>query len=440
MNVVVIFLFCAILIGCVVTGHSIIGALLVGLALFVIYGRWQGHSRKALWEMSVSGVRTVKNILITFLFIGMLTALWRASGCIATIICYTSGFITPSVFLLVTFLLCSGLSFLTGTSFGTAATVGVICMSIARTLQLDVFWVGGAILSGAFFGDRCSPVSTSCLLVCDLTKTEIYDNIRRMMKTALVPFLCACLIYLGAGFLTRGAGGNVDVYGLFRPAFAIHPLCLLPAAVILVLAFLKVSVRKTMGASILTALPIAIFLQHLSAGEALRTLVTGFSAADPQVAAVMDGGGILSMVRVACIVCIASCYSGLFRGTRLLDFMEKALRKLARRTHPFFSVLLTSVPASMISCNQTLAIMLTHQLCEGLGMKKEKLALSLEDTVVMIAALVPWSIAGTVPLDSIGAPYICLLAGVYLYLVPLWQGIVHLRKIRKSPVSFPPGV
>ncbi len=441
MNAIIIVLFCVVLIGCVAAGKSVIGALLIGLALFVFYGKWQKHSWRSLWEMSLSGVKTVRNILITFLFIGMLTALWRASGCIASIICYTSGFITPSVFLLVTFLLCSGLSFLTGTSFGTAATVGVICMSIARTMQMDVFWVGGAILSGAFFGDRCSPVSTSCLLVCDLTKTDIYENIRRMMKTALVPFLCSCLIYLGAGFLTRGGGGDVDVYGLFRPEFSIHPLCLLPAAVILVLAFLKVSVRKTMGASILTALPIAIFLQHLSAGEALRTLVTGFSAADPQVAAVMDGGGILSMVRVACIVCIASCYSGLFRGTGLLDFLEKGLRTLARKTHPFFSVLVTSVPSSMISCNQTLAIMLTHQLCERLGMKKEALALYLEDTVVMIAALIPWSIAGTVPMDSIGAPYICLLGGVYLYLVPLWQGLVHFRKVcrrkRKTSISFP---
>ena len=162
---------------------------------------------------------------------------------------------------------------------------------------------------------------------------------------------------------------------------------------------------------------------------ALKTLIFGFHAADSQVAAVMDGGGILSMLRVACIVCIASCYSGLFRGTGLLDFMEAGLKRLARKTHPFYSVLLTSVPASAISCNQTLAIMLTHQLCERLGLKKEYLALYLEDTVVMIAALIPWSIAGTVPLDSIGAPVICLLGGVYLYLVPLWQGVVHLRRV-----------
>ena len=429
MNAIVIVLFCAVLIGCVATGKSVIGALLIGLALFVLYGKYRGHSWKALWEMSLSGVKTVSNILITFLFIGMLTALWRASGCIASIICYTSGFITPAVFLLLTFLLCSGLSFLTGTSFGTAATIGVICMSIARTMQMDVFWIGGAILSGAFFGDRCSPVSTSCLLVCDITKTDIYENIRRMMRTAFVPFLCSCLIYLIAGFATRENGGAVDVYGLFRPEFTIHPLCLLPAAVILILAFLRVGVRKVMGASILTALPIAIFLQHLPVTAALKTLIFGFHAADSQVAAVMDGGGILSMLRVACIVCIASCYSGLFRGTGLLDFMEAGLKRLAKKTHPFYSVLLTSVPASAISCNQTLAIMLTHQLCERLGLKKEYLALYLEDTVVMIAALIPWSIAGTVPLDSIGAPVICLLGGVYLYLVPLWQGVVHLRRV-----------
>ena len=115
--------------------------------------------------MALGGVKTVSGILLTFLVIGVLTAFWRASGTIPVIVCYASGLIRPSVFLLMSFLLNCGISFLTGTSFGTAATMGVICASMGSAMHISPVLTGGAVLSGAFFGDRCSPLSTSALLV-----------------------------------------------------------------------------------------------------------------------------------------------------------------------------------------------------------------------------------------------------------------------------------
>ena len=128
--------------------------------------------------MALDGVLTVRNILITFLLIGILTALWRAAGTIAVIVSYASALIRPSVFLLMTFLLNCAVSVLMGTSFGTSATMGVICATMGTALGVDIRLIGGAVLSGVLFGDRCSPVSTSALLVAELTGTSVFDNIR----------------------------------------------------------------------------------------------------------------------------------------------------------------------------------------------------------------------------------------------------------------------
>ena len=197
-------MFCGGLLLCLLLDWSILYALLAGLLLFLLYGRRKGFGWKALLGMALAGVKTVKNILITFLLIGVLTALWRAAGTIPVIVCYAARLIRPGVFLVMTFLLNAGVSVLTGTSFGTAATIGVICAAMGATMGVDARLTGGAVLAGAFFGDRCSPVSTSALLVSELTKTDIYGNIRRMLRTALVPFLLSVAFYFALGLFTAG--------------------------------------------------------------------------------------------------------------------------------------------------------------------------------------------------------------------------------------------
>ena len=139
------------------------------------------------------------------------------------------------------------------------------------------------------------------------------------------------------------------------------------------------------------------------------------------------GGGIRSMATPLCIVSVSSTFSGLFDGTGLLDGLKEAAHKLAEKITPFGSLFGVSILTSMISCNQSLAIMLSHSLCEE-DFTDWDLAIGMENTVVVIAPLIPWSIAGTVPLASLGAPPAALLAACYLYLIPLWNLVVNLRR------------
>ena len=419
MEVLTIGIFCALLIICIITGKSILYALLAGLIIFGLYGKKQGYSWRQISRMALQGAWKVKNILLTFILIGMLTALWRQAGTIPAIICYTVRLIKPSTFLLMTFLLNCLISVLTGTALGTAATIGVVCATMASALGIPSWMTGGAILSGVYFGDRCSPVSTSALLVAELTETGIYTNIKNMIKSALAPFTITCILYLTVSIQLHGKTEMPDLGHAFGSEFRLSWIALLPAAVILLLSVVQAGVKIAMIASIVTAIPVCIGLQNMAFTELPELVLNGFHSTDVTVAAMLNGGGITSMLKVGAIVCISSSYSGIFQATGILNGFQKMVCLLADRTKPYFAVLVTSILTSVMACNQTLAIMLTGQLCSRTEPDKLRFANNLEDSAVLIAPLVPWSIACAVPLTAAGAPGYSVLFAVFLYLLPL---------------------
>jgi len=432
-EILILSLFCAALLVCLLLDVSILYALLLGLFLFLFYGQRRGFALSELGKMALEGVMKVKNILITFVLIGVLTALWRDAGVISVIVCYAARLIHPPLFILMAFLLNCLISFLTGTAFGTAATMGVICMTIASALGVSPLPVGGAVLAGSFFGDRCSPVSTSALLVSELTKTSIFDNIRRMLRSCLVPLLISCGLYALWGFISTPSGDLPDLNALFSREFTLSWICLLPAAVLLILSLLKVNVKLAMALCILATLPVSLFIQHTPALHLPMVMFRGFQAADPEVSSMLSGGGILSMLKVSAIVCLSSSYSGIFEKTGLLNAAQRGIDALTQRSTSFVSVLLTSILSGVVACNQTLTIMITHQLCRQTEPDSQRLALYLEDTAVVISPLIPWSIACAVPLTTIGVSSSCVLTAFFLYLLPLWQLICSfLEKHRKS--------
>lgn len=415
-----LILFILSLIICIVADFSVVYALFAGLIIFSGYAAIKGYKLKSICKMILNGAKTSKNILIVFLLVGVLTALWRDCGTIPTIIAYTVNLINPQSFIFMTFALCCLISFLIGTSFGSAATMGVICVTMGMAMGANPILTGGAMLSGVLFGDRCSPVSTSALLVSELTGTNIYENIKYMFKTAAVPFILTSIIYIIAGLFSHTGESTTDIAELFAKEVTITPLALIPAAVILILALFKVKTRYSMLYSIIAAFFVSLFVQKTEISELLRFIATGYKATLPELSQMLDGGGISSMIRVVLIVCISSAYSGIFNETGMLESIKSKLETLSSKIGGFTVTVIVSVFTSMISCNQTLAIILTDSLCNKLNDKKQDFAIELENSVVVIAPLIPWSIAGAVPLTSAGAPTSSLLAAYFLYLLPLY--------------------
>ncbi|MBU5483400.1 Na+/H+ antiporter NhaC family protein [Clostridium sp. MSJ-11] len=416
----------------IVFNLSLLYALLFGFILFFSYGLAKNNTVKHMIQISFKGIKTVKNILIIFFMIGMLTAVWRASGTISFIIYYSTKLIVPEVFILVTFLLCCILSVLTGTSFGTAATMGVICMTMANAIGANPILVGGAVLSGSYFGDRCSPMSTSALLISELTGTNIYKNIQIMIKTSIIPFILTCAVYLIAGFLLESKGAPLEIRCLFADNFNLHWLTILPAIIIIVLSIFKVNVKITMALSIILSSIICISIQKVEFTSLFKVFITGYQSSNAELGIMLNGGGIQSMLKVSAIVCLSSSYASIFEETGLLEGIKKHINSLSNIVTPFGSVAITSFFTSMISCNQSLTIILTHQLCNKIISDDYQMANSLENTAVVIAPLIPWSIAGAVPLATISAPTSSILAACYLYILPVYNFFISYKKIHRN--------
>lgn len=432
MEILTLALFCAVLLICVILDASVLYALAAGLVIFCAYAKIKKHSFKAILKMIFDGIKTSKNVLIVFLIVGMLTASWRASGTIPFIISSAVKLINPNVFVLMTFLLCCGVSFLMGTSFGSSATIGVICMTMAYSMNINPVIAGGAMLSGVLFGDRCSPVSTSALLISELTKTDIFTNIKNMFRSAAVPFALTCVMYIILGFSAGDGGETPDLNAMFSSEFNLHWLAVIPAAVILILSLLKVKVKLAMLASIASALIIGITVQSVEILEFFKIMILGFEAETVEIKHMIDGGGLVSMLKSAVIVCLSSAYSGIFAATGLLDSLKEKTDALSKKITPYGATMVTSIFTSLISCNQTLAIILAHQLCDGCEKDKNKAAINLENSAVVISPLVPWSIAGAVPLASAGAPTASLLFAGFLYILPIYSLVTALIKSRKD--------
>lgn len=432
MKTVTLLLFIFMLFVCITADFPLVLALVAGYILFFVYSLIKGFSVKAVLKMSWNGIKTARNIIITFLLIGIMTALWRAGGTIPVIVSVSSGFITPAVFVFLTFVLNCVLSFLTGTAFGTSATMGVICMSIAKSMGIDPVIIGGAVLGGAYFGDRCSPVSTSALLTAEITGTDIYKNIKNMLKSAVVPFVLSCTVYLVYGFLyPANSFANNGVADIFSSEFQISAVYAVPAMTILVLAFFKVNVKINMLISILISAILCVFGRNIPVTDMVKFAFTGFVCHNPSLAPMINGGGVVSMLKAAAIVCISSSYSGIFRETDLLEPIKKLVAKAENKFSAYSVTLIVSIVSAMVACNQTLTIMLTNELCNHTEADKSKFALYLENSAVVVAPLIPWSIAGGVPLSSVEAPTLSIIGAVFLYLLPVYSLIIFRKKKTK---------
>lgn len=413
-------LFCLGLFTCIFTGHSIVLALIFGFCVFTGYGLLKGIGFKDLLKSALQGVRKVWKITLVMLLIGALTASWRASGTVAYIVSFAAEYIRPEIALLSAFLLNGMFSTLTGTSFGTVATMGVITMTLLTVMGYPVWLAGGTILAGVFVGDRCSPVSTSALLVCTVTQTEIYKNVALMVRTAVIPFVLASIAYLVIGFWIDSKEATLDIGKVFSEDFVLNFWTTIPAWVLIICIAFRRDIGITMILSLLSSIPVCVWLQGMDAWEFCLTVIRGFQTANEKVGVMLNGGGILSMVEVAEIVLISSTFSGLFERTGLINGIRHFIAMAARRISSFGAVVLTAVVTVGVACNQALPIMLTQQLCKDIVPDRQRLAIDIENSTVVIAPLVPWCIAGAIPLAIIGAPTASIPFAVYLWLLPLW--------------------
>lgn len=425
MDVLIAFLlFAGCMTACLILDITMILPLALGFVLFSGTALRRGFSAREILSFASESLKDSFIVIGILLLIGCLTGMWRLSGTVAYFVTMGVWVIPPRLFLLAAFLLATAMSYALGTSFGVTATAGVILMSIARAGGVDPVLAAGAILSGVYVGDRGSPAASSGNLVAVLTHTDMRKNVREMLKCSLIPFLICCAAY---GLLSAKApmqsvqNGILEMLG---SEFDLHWLCIAPAVLMLVLPFCGLSIKLSMAASLISSAAAAIFIQHAGVGECLRVMLLGYETENPELANILSGGGMSSMLEV-CIILVISCsYGSIFEHTGLLDGVNRKVGTQAEKLGRFPVMLLLGLGVSAVFCNQTIgAIMqsnLSVQMYGDSDSEKTAKMLDMENSVILVSGLVPWCIACSVPRAMLGVGAGAIPFSFYLWIVPLW--------------------
>ena len=406
-------------------------AMAAGFLAFLCAGLRRGFPLGSLLRMAAAGSRDSLIVVRVLLIIGVLTGLWRSAGTFAFLTAWGLRLIAPKFFVLAAFLFSCALSYAIGTAFGTAGTLGVTLMALARGGGVNEIAAAGAILSGIYFGDRCSPASSCAHLVAALTETDLYANIRLMMRTALLPFLLSLGFYLLLSLENPMRESGSAMLAAIEAEFSLSPWAGLPALIMLVLPLAGVKVFPAFLASILCAFFCTVFVQGMGAIPALSCALLGYHVPG-EVRVLFHGGGLVSMLEISFVVVVSGTFSGLFDGTGMLEGVQSRLGRLIARFGPFPVTAWVGTAANALFCNQTVGVMMTNQLirqpCERQGVARPELAQDLANSVVVIAGLIPWCIACSVPLSMFGVSFRAIPYSVYLYLLPLCYALTRRRK------------
>jgi len=421
-----------------IMGIPILYPLLVGIFLFSVEAVRKGHRPKDVVKMLLSGAQKTIPVIVVFIIIGMLIGLWMSSGTLSWLVYYGLKIIAPNLFLFFCFLLTCLVSIPLGTSFGTVGTIGMVLLIIAKSGNVPIAPVAGAILSGAYFGDRNSPTSSSALLVSTMTGTDLYGNLARMLKTGMPAFFVACLLFLAISPVYPLAAVDQTFVAGLPEYFRISIWNLAPLAVLIVFIFLRVKIRYAMLFSCICAFFVALFVQRFPLGTIGQAILTGFQLSGAgRVPQVIRGGGITFMFNAMTIVIASAAFSGLLARSGLIRHYETAIAAMTRKIGAYPSSIVTTLFTASLGCTQTLAIIMnTHLLSKPyaeLGKTKEDLALDIEDTVVVLAALIPWNVAGAIPLKMLDAPLSALLFAFFMWTLPILRlANLGLRRRRQT--------
>lgn len=361
------------------------------------------------WKYLEKGIlttidRSMQAVLI-LMTVGLLVGSWVAGGVIPAMIFYGLEILSPGIFLFAGCLICCIVSLSTGSSWTTAATVGIALMGIASALDVSPAMTAGAIVSGAYFGDKMSPLSDTTNLAPAVAGSTLFEHIRHMVWTVTPSLIIALIGFLVLGFMNHG-GGTADLTGVTEmqdallAEFKINPLLLIPpVCVILMVIFKAPALPGLIGGTLLGV--IAMAFQGVDPKVWMATLNYGYSSSS-EVAAVADllnQGGMQNMMWAISLILCAMMFGGILDASGMLETIANGLLKVAKGTGSLVTVtVFTCIFMNVVACDQYLAIIMPGRMYkeayEDRRLANKNLSRCLEDSGTMTSNLVPWNTCG----------------------------------------------
>ena len=436
---------------------AIFGAAVV-TALIGLYGLKVPWSQ---FEEAVgSNLKSTSSAIIILLSIGSLTATWMLSGIVPTMIWYGLKLIHPKIFIVLSFLLCAVVSLLAGSSWTTVGTVGVALFGAGTFIGIPAGWLAGAIISGAYLGDKVSPLSDTTNLSSSIAGVDLYTHVRYTLLTTL-PALVICLIAYGVVGFVVPTSSEVEVgrqLAVLKETFNISPWYLLVPCLTIFLIFKKVPAVVTLFLSALAGGILAYFAQpqiidqivgaesggiQRFFGSLMKMMSTNVSieTPDPLITRLASTSGMSGMVNTVWIIIAVMLFGGCLSACGMVETITSAIIAKVRRT----GGLVTATVLSCVFCNLTLsdqfmAILLPGNMFRDVykkfGLAPEVLSRTLEDSGTVSSVLVPWNTCAVVQSSVLGVATMAYFPfAIFCFITPLIAiGYAVLNiKIHKLP-------
>mgnify|MGYP002510849401 FL=1 len=383
------------------------------LAMGIYRTKWQ-----TLEDAIIGNKRSATPAIIILLLIGAIAGTWMASGIIPTLIYYGLKILHPSIFLPASCIICAVISLLTGSSWTTIATIGVALMGVGRALGFEDGWIAGAIISGAYFGDKISLMSDTTVLASSTVEVPLFTHIKYMLITTTPSLLIALVVFAVVGFsgATATVADTLTIEASLQQTFNISPWLLIVPLVTGLLIAKKLPAIVTLFASALMAAVAMIIAQPdivqqiaqtdvasaLNSFKAVVQVVTTSSSVETHnelLNNLVATRGMSGMMDTIWLIICAMCFGGVMYGSGMLSALSQIFLRLARRTVSVVgSTVCSGLFFNLATGDQYISIILTgrlfHQLYDERKLESRLLSRSVEDSATVTSVLIPWNSCG----------------------------------------------
>ncbi|WP_114164878.1 Na+/H+ antiporter NhaC [Exiguobacterium sp. TNDT2] len=407
------------------------------------YAYYRTRDFKRIEAAMISGIREAIMPVLILLLIGMLIGVWQMSGTVATILSIGLDTISAQWFLPSVLLITMIVSSFTGSAFTTVGTVGVALFGIGMALGISPALAAGAIVSGALFGDKMSPLSDTTNFAPAVAGVKLFDHIRFMMGTTVPAIFITLILFTLLGRSGQAADTTqiAEAQAALAGRFNLSWLTLLAPVLVAVLAFRRMPVLPTMLVGMFAGVLTAGFVQgNWNVTNWFGVMQAGFKSGveNETIAAVLDRGGLESMLWSVSLVLIALAFGGLLRELGVFQaIVDALLERLKSPGSSVLSVVLSSIGVNLLAGEQYLSILLPGQAFKqgfiARGIDPRYLSRALEDGGTVINPLIPWGVSGAFFAATLGVPVLEYAPfAFFLWLSPIFSIILGYVKLGKQ--------
>lgn len=376
-------------------------AMLIAAIVAGIVAVSSGYSWDELQEGIGDTIKAAVPAILILLAIGVIIGVWLLGGIVPTMIYYGLKILSPSVFLLASCLICAVIATATGSSWSTVGTIGVALMGIGSGLGVPAGMTAGAIISGAYFGDKMSPLSDTTNLAPAMAGTDIFTHIRHMIYTTGPSFIIALILYGIIGI--KFAGNNfdsslVELYtSTLKDIFYVSPIMLIPPVLVIIMVIKKIPALPGLIAVAFLGCVFALVFQGADLQSVISSAFSGFSIETgvAEVDKLLNRGGMTSMMEIICLILISLSFAGIVEKSGMVNtVIERALKNARKDSTVITATLLSTIFTNFATGVQYVALIIPGRMFKDIykerGLHPKNLSRALEDTGTLCAPFVPW--------------------------------------------------